>query len=115
MRYRALDKNGDYSFGSGPAEFLINTPDCVSQAVKTRLALFAGEFFLDGTVGMPWNTQVLGENTRPLYDAAIQEQVLNTQGVLSIVSYYSVLSNRNLSVVFEISTVYGNVTVASIL
>jgi hypothetical protein len=109
MRYRALTEEGDYSFGLGPSEFLVNTPATVAQAILTGLLLHQGEFFLNLLAGMPWETQVLGYDTQSLYDAAIKNQILGTQGVLSIASYSSTLNpkTRNLQVNGIANTIYG--------
>lgn len=115
MRYRKLDTNGDYVFGQGPKEFFVNSPETVGQAVKTRLALMQGEWFLDRTQGTPYNTQILGAGTQSVYDQAIQEVVLNTQGVTEIQEYTSSLdSNRNLTVVMLINTIYGQTTIQQV-
>lgn len=42
MRYRREDGEGDYTFGSGDDTWLINSPEAVAQAVKTRFALWYG-------------------------------------------------------------------------
>lgn len=110
MRYRALDANGDYSFGSNDAEFLVNSPEAVAQAVKTRFELMTGEWFLDLTEGTPYKGQILGEGTQALYDQAIQERILGTEGVTGIADYSSSLAGRNLTVSASISTVYGSTT-----
>ena len=34
MRYRREDTEGDYTFGQGDDTFLIDSPECVAQAVK---------------------------------------------------------------------------------
>lgn len=49
MRYRREDTEGDYTFGSGDDTWLINSPEAVAQAVKTRFALWYGQWFLDKT------------------------------------------------------------------
>src|SRR5260364_424406 len=54
MRYRRLDAAGDYAFGRGLSDFEQDTPEAVAQAVKTRLALRFGEWFLDTSDGTPW-------------------------------------------------------------
>jgi len=107
MRYRALTSAGDYSFGQGNANFLINSPAAVAQAVKTRLLLMAGEWFLDNTDGTPYSTEILGTGTALLFDQAIRERILDTQGVTGIVLYASQVLNRKLSVQATISTIYG--------
>lgn len=54
MRYRREDADGDYTFGSGDDTWLINSPEAVAQAVKTRFELWYGQWFLDTTEGTPW-------------------------------------------------------------
>lgn len=115
MRYRALDANGDYSFGQGSANFLVNSPAAVAQAVLTRLDLFQGEWFLDTTEGTPYGAQVLGEHTRATYDAAIRSRILGTQGVTGITSYASSVSGRDLTVTATIATAYGEVAISTSL
>lgn len=112
MRYRKLDKNGDYSFGHGQADFYINVPMAVGQSIGTRLLLHQGEWFLSLSDGMTWETNVLGFNTQALKDAAIKDNIGGTQGFLKLVSYESIFDSegRALAVAFEASTIYGNVT-----
>lgn len=90
MRYRRLSASGDYTFGQGLANFWVNSPNGVGQSVQTRLGLWAGEWFLDLTEGTPYSQQILGyQPTQTLRDMAIRQRVLDTNGVLSIVSYAS--------------------------
>lgn len=112
MRYRALDANGDFTFGRGPANFLVNTPQTVAQAVLTRLRLFVGEWFLDVTEGLD-RDRIVGMGTESTRDAEIQTRVLDTPGVKSITAYMSVLnpSTRQFTVALSLDTVYGATTV----
>lgn len=107
MRYRALDANDDYSFGGGTKEFLVDSPEAVGQAVKTRLALMKGEWFLDLDEGTPYFTEILGTGTQQLYDQAIRERILDTPNVTSIESYQSSVANRKLTVSVLINTAFG--------
>lgn len=110
MKYRVLSDTGDYVFGLGVGEFHVNTPAGVAQAVKTRLLLAQGEWFLDSREGTPYSTQILGEGTLELYDQAIQERILGTKGVTGLESYASYLDpNRNLTVSCIVNTQYGQV------
>ena len=113
MRYRKLDANGDYSFGHQQADFLINTPEAVAQAVDTRLTLHAGEWFLDKTEGMPWLPDVLGERTVSTRDSAVQKRILGTQGIVQIDSYDSSVDpdTRKLTATAEVTTAYGTTTI----
>lgn len=108
MRLRMQDINGNYTFGRGSGNFFVNSAAGVAQFVETRLLLMEGEWFLDQTVGTPWATEILGYGTQPLYDMAIQQVVLDTQGVSSIESYSSDFdkATRALTVSMTILTIY---------
>ncbi|MFJ7312510.1 hypothetical protein ACIQVE_07015 [Pseudomonas sp. NPDC098747] len=117
MRYRKQDANGDYIFGNQQANFHIDTPEAVAQAVHTRLNLLRGEWFLDTSEGMPWSTEVLGERTRATYDMTIRGYILDTTGVLQIDRYESTVDTdkRKLSVVATITTIYGQTKLTEIM
>jgi hypothetical protein len=97
------------TFGKGAANFLVDSPAAVAQAVKTRLLLFAGEWFLDTSEGVPWYSRVLGAGTSRTRDRSIRARILGTRGVKEIVSYQSVVDPgaRTMTVTARISTIYG--------
>lgn len=105
MRVRALSPTGDYTFGQGQGNFLINSPQAVGQLVATTLRLWQGEWFLDTQFGLPWLQDVLGVfSAKSVVDMLIQATILSVQGVTKIVSYQSTLDGRTLSVVATIDT-----------
>ena len=112
MKYRALDQNGDYTFGSNGSNFYVDSPSAVAQAVKTRLGLIRGEWFLDTTAGTPYSEKILGAGKIQTYDAAIQRVILGTRGVRRIVSYSSYVdrSTRAAKIECLIDTAYGIIT-----
>jgi hypothetical protein len=115
MKYRKLDSDGDMSFGIGLADFWIDVPDAVAQAVKTRLMLWQGEWFYNLAEGTAWIDGVIGHGTDVSADAVIYDRILNTQGCSEIVpdTYNSQLDRdaRHLTVACEIDTIYGATTV----
>lgn len=117
MRYRKLDANGDFTFGHSQADFYVDQPEAVAQAVETRLALWTGQWFLDITEGTDWQSGVLGKYTSNLYDSIIKDRIVSTPGVDSIDSYSSTLdpSSRTLSVIAVINTAFGAATVQATL
>lgn len=115
MRYRMLSEGGDFTFGQGSANFLVNSPECVAQAVQTRLLLERGEWFLDTADGTPYSTEILGTNTQSKHDAAIRARIAGTPGVEKITVYKSEVIDRKLSVTAEINTVFGQATVNATL
>lgn len=106
MRYRALDVNGDMTWGSNEGNFLVNSAAAVVQALKTRLNLWAGEWFLDVTAGVPYLTKVFGKSTKATADSAIKTVILNTAGVTGIATYQSTLDHntRKLTISAAINT-----------
>lgn len=116
MQYRKLDASGDYTLGTG-SDFLQDTPETVAQAVRTRLALWAGEWFADTSDGTPWDTEVLGKFTTSTRDAVIKERILGTAGVTSIDEYQSTYdgNTRRLTITATISTAYGTTSVQTTL
>ena len=107
MKYRQEDPvTADHQFGRA-ALFLSNSPAAVAQAVKTRLLLIAGEWFLDADEGTQYD-EVLGYGTQGSRDLAIRERILGTPGVIELVDYRSVVSaTRKFTVTATISTIYG--------
>lgn len=109
MRYRKLSDLGDYTFGHGTADFYVDQAEGVAQAVATRLRLLTGEWFLDSTEGTPYSTEVIGKNTVPFYDYAIQKRILGTDGCTGLVKYSSSLNpgNRSLTIAATITTQFS--------
>nr|WP_310616925.1 hypothetical protein [Pantoea cypripedii] len=115
MRYRREDDDGDYTFGQGDDTWLINSPEAVAQAVKTRFLLWYGQWFLDTTAGTPWIQSVLGKQKPETYNLAIRQRILETKGVNSIQSFNSTVntSTRRVTFTATIDTIYGTTTVTS--
>lgn len=114
MRYRRLDADGDYSFGNGGKDFLVDSPEAIAQAVRTRLGLIEGEWFLDVTEGTPYETQILGTHSQTTRDIAIRDRILGTTGVKEIIAYSSEVLGRAFSVTVAISTIYGATTITQV-
>ena len=117
MRYRRLTPDWDFSMGHGAANYLIDSPETVLQAVMTRLKLFVGEWFNDTAEGTPWRSDVLGKYTRSKYDIAIRRRILRTQGVTGIAEYRSSYDGelRHLLIEALIDTIYGQVQMQEVL
>ncbi|MCP9270138.1 hypothetical protein M5U04_19170 [Xenorhabdus sp. XENO-1] len=112
MRYRR-ENNGDYSFGQGDSTFLTNSPEAVAQAVKTRLDLWRGDWFLDTAEGTPYREAVLDKSYAGAM--ALRERILGTEGVTEIVSLDAKRDpgTRKITLTATINTRYGKTTVTS--
>ena len=109
MRYRKLSSDGDYVFGSGKNDFLVNSPEAVAQAILTRLKLWLGEWFADTSDGTGWNQSIVGKQSKNLYELTLHQRVLETPGVKSIVDFQSALDPdaRRLTVSMTVNTIFG--------
>jgi hypothetical protein len=126
MRLRKQNQEtGYFQFGHNGADIWYNQVEGVGQLVKTRLLLYAGEWFLDISEGTPWGGfplnpqvvakgQILAEHTALSRDAALRVRVLATPGVQSIVSYASQTdpNTRTFSVQMVIETLYGRLAMS---
>jgi len=117
MRYRQLTPDWDFKMGHGTADYLINSPETVLQAVMTRLKLLVGEWFNDTADGTAWKTDVFGKYTQKKYDITIRRRILKTQGVTAIAEYKSTYDseNRNLLIEALIDTIYGRAQLQEVL
>ena len=114
MQYRRLDENGDYSFGRGSQDFISGTL-AVSQAIKTKLLLFEGEWWENIKEGLPLFQNILGgsgsSESLSGVDLLIQDRIANTPGVRSISNYTRTFEYRSYSVTCDVSTSFGDATI----
>lgn len=117
MRYRKLTDTGDMRIGAGAADFLVDSPKAVAQAVKTRLQLWLGEWFLDQSEGTPYQQAVLGKYTGDAIEPAIRARILGTPGVTALDSLEIMIGRDERSAVITatLSTEYGAATIVEVL
>lgn len=115
MRVRALDSNGDWTFGSGQNDYLSGT-SAVIQAIQTRLLMFLGDCFFATNQGIDWFTFLGGSKNQLALELAINAVILNTQSdeqnVISSVTTLSVAFNsqtRAFTVSYSAVSIYGAV------
>jgi hypothetical protein len=113
MRVRAKDANGDFTFGRGGANYLVNTPAVVGQLLGDRFGLWTGEWFIDQTEGTPWTTQVLGKGTTASATPALRKRALQTTGVTQLVALTATLSGRAYGFNCTADTVFSKTVTVS--
>ena len=87
MRYRRLENEGDYTFGAGGADMLIDLEAC-AQSIRTRLWLLSGEWWEDLTDGLPLFQKILAQRDINIASEAIRNRILSTPHVRDII-YFS--------------------------
>lgn len=109
MTVRRIDPvTGDIAT-SGEQQFIGGREE-IAQTVKTRLALFLGEYFRDITTGTPWYEQILGKFTSlDVAEAALRMRIASTPGVIRLTNFDTDfdINSRNYTVTAGILTTYG--------
>lgn len=105
----ALDGDGDLAMTANNIT-LIDGKSEIQQIIKCNLQAVAGEWFLDGTLGLPWFEQILEkQNSDTNIDNIFLEAIRTSAGVISVTRFVSSLdrSTRTLSIDFSVLTVDG--------
>ena len=110
MKYRKLDKNGDYVFGNNSYDY-IEKDEAIAQAIKTKLYLFYGEWWEDISLGLPMFQSILGQvsnsNLRQSVILLCAEQINLVEGVVSVDSISVDISARKLGLTIDVTTENG--------
>lgn len=100
---------------------LVSGEQAVVQAVRFRLQLQKGEWFLNQDVGVPWYEEILGDASKtPGVEAraraAVAAVILDAPGVLEILQLDVTLDavNRTLSIVFAARCGFGDTAVTTL-
>ena len=109
MTVRRLDENGDIV--TSGVQFITEREE-IAQTIRTRLRLFLGEYFRNSQDGTPWFQDILGKgSTLTNKDAAIKRRIVQTDGVLQILTYdadYDI-NTRQYTVSGSVLTTFGEV------
>ena len=107
MTVRALDEDGDIV--THGTQF-IHEREEVAQTIRTRLALFLGEYFRNINEGTPWYEQILGKFVSlDVVEAILRARIANTPEVIRILSFATDfdLDARKYSLSAVVLTKYG--------
>jgi hypothetical protein len=105
MIVRALDINGDFSFGRGKSNYKIGI-DAIKQNIQTRLKSWKGDCFFALNDGVDYEN-FLDKNTKVFLDNDIKRVILQSYGVIRIDSFSSEIVDRDYTATTTVMTVYG--------
>lgn len=106
MIVRSLDGLGDWRFGKGKNDYLVNNK-AIIQSIATRLNSYLGDCFFAIDAGVDW-FNLLGSKDQLALELAVRAVILNTPGVTSIVDLSINLAetNRQITMQYTVETVY---------
>lgn len=110
MIVRSLDDSGDWTFGKGRNNYLVDNK-AIMQSIATRLRSFLGDCFFAPAAGLDW-FNLLGAKDKIALELGVRTTILNTAGVKSIVSVNIALdeTTRLITMSYTVTTVFTEQT-----
>lgn len=105
MRVSRLDKNKDWTFGKGRANYAI-TSEAIRQSVQTRLLSFANDWFLDTTANIDWLNILGNRNNEQTIKSEVTRVVLATEGILTLNKYELIVTSREATITIEFTDIF---------
>ena len=107
MIIRALDTNGDWTFGLGKQNYLFNQK-AIMLNISTRLYEFVNDSFWNQNAGIDWARLLGTPGTQTELTLTVRSVVLQSFGVTAINSISSIYDEdtRNLVISMNINTIF---------
>ena len=107
MMIRALDANGDWTFGKGKSSYK-RQQLALNQNLKTRLLEWKGDCFFDNEAGVDWKNRLAKADQASPLQEEIRVVILKTDGVAAVDNLDLVFDSisRNLTISYTIQTIY---------
>jgi hypothetical protein len=103
---RALDGNGDWTFGLSLNNYISGNP-MVAQDCQTRVSSFIGNCFFDMGAGIDWFSYLAGSKNQLALELAISAVLLNTYGVIGVNQISVTLdTTRNINIAYNVTTIF---------
>jgi hypothetical protein len=116
MIVRALDENGDWTFGSGIQNYLTLNA-AIAQCIRTRFLSFLGDCFFATSDGIDW-FNLLGPNNQLSINLSINASILNLTGMVNgqtvnlvtgiLQLSFKLDAEREFDVKYQVSTIYSS-------
>lgn len=114
MRFRSLDANGDWNFGSGKSSYS-NGNNAILFNISTYLKTFLGESFSDITIGLPW-FDLIDQRNKDVVVLYIKSAITELYGVLSVNELeYTLDTTRKLTIKYDIKTLYSESVIGTVI
>ena len=105
MIIRALDSNGDITFGLGIQNYLTGQA-AIALNIKTRILSFLNNCVWDMQAGIDWFTFLKQTANAAQVELAVKATILQSSGVISVNSVSVSTTGRNISLSYNINTIF---------
>lgn len=113
MIFRALDENGDWTFGSGKNNYLSDNA-AIGANIKTRLLSWLNDCFFDTNAGIDWLNRLGGRNQLALLELDLRRMIMQSYGVVSLDAFDIVQNGNSVSASYTVTTIFSTKYVDSI-
>ena len=107
-----LKKDGDFDLAEGKLSLIDTQQDLTAQRLLIKLRTYLGEWYLDLSEGIPYFQRIFRKsgNDKAVADTIFKSEINNDEGVISLNSFSSTLSNSGVySLTFNVTTVTGDI------
>jgi hypothetical protein len=105
VQIRALDTTNDWTFGVGRNNFL-STQKAIIENIDTRLLSFFKDCFFDMNSGIDWFRLLGTKSTKEEIILSCRRVILQSYGVVRVNSLSVSQLGRNLSLIYNIYSIY---------
>lgn len=109
MIFRSLDENEDWNFGKGVQDFT-SLNDAIGLNIKTRIQSWVGDCFFDMGAGIDWLNRLGSKNQRTLLELDLKRIILQSEGVIKLLTFDTYLNGRSFSASYSVQTIYSTIT-----
>lgn len=111
MSIRAIDSNGDWTFGSGLNNYKTGQLE-IAQTIQNQCLSFLNNCFFDVYSGIDWFSYLSGDKNQLDIQLAVSAQILavqNVTGIQQVNVNFNTLT-RALYITYNATTVYSTIT-----
>ena len=107
MIFRHIDNNHDFTFGSGPANYISGNA-AIGLNIETRILSWVGDCFFDTGAGIDWSNRLGGKNQQALLQLDLRRIILQSYGVTGIVNLSVTLTGRSFYASYTVNTIFSS-------
>ena len=106
MKIRALDADGDWTFGNNLSNYLLGQ-DAIEQDIATKLKEWKNDCFFNVDAGIMWEERYGKKGQESLLELDIRKIILSCEGVVELILVNIQNIDRTLKIEYVFSTIYS--------
>lgn len=107
MRFRSLDTNWDWNFGTGSNAY-VSGSFATAYNLKTKILSWFGDCFFNAEAGIDWKNLLGTKVQKKEIDDKILNVFMEDEDVTDIVFFESAIERRKYNCTARVKTIYGD-------